>query len=169
MKATISGWRSQQAEEADDRRQEQQRRDLVEDGLGDPGCDGDLLSASWRFAPSERNRKAPPYAESRALPAPVPLRIAGRWTARSTSCGTMSRPASRKRSTCTATPTRWRPGCGWCAAELTRSKLYHRIKWQLPEGAALSPCAPLADDPAGWPKFKGLEAGALRWLKSSAG
>lgn len=47
---------------------------------------------------------------------------------------------------------------------LSRSKLYHRIKWQLPEGTALL-CAPLADDPEGWPKFKGMEAGALAWLK----
>ena len=47
---------------------------------------------------------------------------------------------------------------------LTRSKLYHRIKWQLPEGTALL-CAPLADEPEGWPKFKGMEAGALAWLK----
>jgi len=47
---------------------------------------------------------------------------------------------------------------------LTRSKLYHRIKWQLPGDAAIA-CAPLADDPAGWPKFKGMESGALAWLK----
>ncbi|MEW4447606.1 hypothetical protein [Qipengyuania sp. JC766] len=47
---------------------------------------------------------------------------------------------------------------------LTRSKLYHRIKWQLPEGTALA-CAPLADEPEGWPKFKGMEAGALAWLR----
>lgn len=49
-------------------------------------------------------------------------------------------------------------------SELTRSKLYHLIKWQLPEGTALL-CAPLADTPKGWPKFKGMEAGALAWLK----
>ncbi|MXO49110.1 hypothetical protein GRI69_12655 [Erythrobacter vulgaris] len=47
---------------------------------------------------------------------------------------------------------------------LTRSKLYHRIKWQLPEGTALL-CAPLADEPENWPKFKAMEAGALAWLK----
>ncbi|MBL4858362.1 MAG: hypothetical protein JKY36_04065 [Erythrobacter sp.] len=47
---------------------------------------------------------------------------------------------------------------------LIRSKLYHGIKWQLPEGTALL-CAPLADEPGGWPKFKGMEAGALAWLK----
>ena len=47
---------------------------------------------------------------------------------------------------------------------LTRSKLYHRIKWQLPEGTPLA-CAPLGDDPAGWPKFKGMEPGALGWLR----
>lgn len=50
---------------------------------------------------------------------------------------------------------------------LTRSQLYHRIKWQLPEGTPLA-CAPLADDPAGWPKFKGLAPGALAWLRAGA-
>ncbi|OBX20560.1 hypothetical protein A9995_02290 [Erythrobacter sp. QSSC1-22B] len=48
---------------------------------------------------------------------------------------------------------------------LTRSKLYHRIKWQLPEGTALL-CAPLEDEPEGWPKFKGLSSGAGKWLKA---
>jgi hypothetical protein len=48
---------------------------------------------------------------------------------------------------------------------LTRSKLYHRIKWQLPDGTALA-CAPLADAPEGWPKFKGMAPGALAWLRS---
>ena len=49
-------------------------------------------------------------------------------------------------------------------SELTRSKLYHRIKWQLPEGTALL-CTPLGDEPDGWPKFKGLSSGAGKWLK----
>lgn len=49
-------------------------------------------------------------------------------------------------------------------SRLTRSKLYHRIKRQLPAGTALA-CAPLADDPAGWPKFRGMAAGALAWLR----
>ena len=47
---------------------------------------------------------------------------------------------------------------------LTRSRLYHRIKRQLPEGTALL-CAPLGDTPEGQPKFKGMEAGALAWLR----
>lgn len=47
---------------------------------------------------------------------------------------------------------------------LARSKLYHRIKWQLPGGAALL-LAPLADSREGWPKFKGMDAGALAWLR----
>jgi hypothetical protein len=47
---------------------------------------------------------------------------------------------------------------------LTRSRLYHRVKRQLPEGTALL-CAPLGDEPGGWPKFKGMDAGALRWLR----
>lgn len=49
---------------------------------------------------------------------------------------------------------------------LTRSKLYHRIKWQLPEGAALL-VAPLADNREGWPKFKGMAPGALAWLRGN--
>lgn len=49
---------------------------------------------------------------------------------------------------------------------LTRSRLYHRIKWQLPAGAALL-LAPLADTREGWPKFKGMEAGALAWLRGA--
>ena len=56
------------------------------------------------------------------------------------------------------------PGMWLVRSPLTRSKLYHRIKWQLPEGTPLA-CAPLGDDPAGWPKFKGMEAGALGWLR----
>ena len=47
---------------------------------------------------------------------------------------------------------------------LTRSQLYHRIKWQLPEDTALL-AAPLDDTREGWPKFKGMEAGALAWLR----
>ena len=47
-------------------------------------------------------------------------------------------------------------------SNLTRSKLYHRIKWQLPDGAALL-VATLADDP----KFKGMNAGALSWIRET--
>ena len=50
-------------------------------------------------------------------------------------------------------------------SELSRSKLYHRIKWQLPEETPLL-AAPLQDDRDGWPKFKGMESGALKWLRS---
>lgn len=50
-------------------------------------------------------------------------------------------------------------------SDLTRSKLYHRIKWQLPEDTALL-LAPLSDEREGWPKFKGLAAGALKWLRA---
>ena len=45
-----------------------------------------------------------------------------------------------------------------------RSRVYHDIKWQLPDKAALL-VAPLDDSPDGWPKFKGLQAGALAWLR----
>jgi hypothetical protein len=51
-------------------------------------------------------------------------------------------------------------------SELSRSRLYHAIKWQLPKGVALM-VAPLDDRPEGWPKFKGMEAGALAWLRTA--
>ena len=53
------------------------------------------------------------------------------------------------------------PGIFCIASELSRSKLYHRIKWQLPDDTGLL-LAPLADAP----KFKGMEPGALAWLRS---
>ena len=37
---------------------------------------------------------------------------------------------------------------------LTRSKLYHRIKWQLPDGTALL-CAPLGTTPMAGPSSRG--------------
>lgn len=40
---------------------------------------------------------------------------------------------------------------------LTRSRLYHQLKWSLPVGAALL-VAPLADAP----KFKGMAPGAMK-------
>lgn len=49
-------------------------------------------------------------------------------------------------------------------SELTRSRLYHLVKKQLPGGSALM-VAPLNDRPSGWPKFKGMAAGALAWLR----
>lgn len=51
-------------------------------------------------------------------------------------------------------------------SDLTRSKLYHRIKWQLPDDTALL-VAPLEDGRDGWPKFKGMADGALKWLRDS--
>lgn len=48
------------------------------------------------------------------------------------------------------------------SSELTRSRLYHRIKWQLEEGSPLL-VAPLSDAP----KFKGMKAGALKWLREA--
>ncbi|QZH74499.1 MAG: hypothetical protein JY451_12610 [Erythrobacter sp.] len=47
---------------------------------------------------------------------------------------------------------------------LSRSRLYHAIKRQLPVDTALL-VAPLDDDPDGWPKFKGGAPGALAWLR----
>lgn len=49
-------------------------------------------------------------------------------------------------------------------SERSCSALYHETKWQLPKGAALM-VAPLDDRPACWPKFKGMDAGALAWLR----
>lgn len=45
---------------------------------------------------------------------------------------------------------------------LTQSKLYHRIKWQLPADTALA-VACLEQQP----KFKGMESGALAWLRGA--
>ena len=47
---------------------------------------------------------------------------------------------------------------------LTRSKLYHQVKWALPAGTALL-VAPLSEPP----KFKGMEAGALSWIEGRIG
>jgi hypothetical protein len=46
-------------------------------------------------------------------------------------------------------------------SDLSRSRLYHEVKWQLPEGTALL-VAPLADRP----KFKGMAPGATAWLRA---
>jgi hypothetical protein len=54
-----------------------------------------------------------------------------------------------------------RPGLVLVDSALTRSKLYHRIKWALPAGTALL-VAPLAEAP----KFKGMAAGALAWVRA---
>jgi len=56
---------------------------------------------------------------------------------------------------------RFSPGVYCTSSELTRSQLYHRIKWQLPDDAGLL-VAPLRDGP----KFKGQDAGALAWLRT---
>ena len=53
------------------------------------------------------------------------------------------------------------PGLLIVDSELTRSKLYHQVKWALPRGTALL-VAPLADAP----KFKGMEEGALKWVRA---
>lgn len=54
-----------------------------------------------------------------------------------------------------------RPGLLLVDSGETRSRLYHRVKWALPRGTSLL-VAPLADSP----KFKGMEAGALNWLRA---
>jgi hypothetical protein len=48
-------------------------------------------------------------------------------------------------------------------SDRTRSRLYHAVKHQLPADTALC-VAPLAGDP----KFKGMDEGALHWLRSGA-
>jgi hypothetical protein len=47
----------------------------------------------------------------------------------------------------------------------TRSKFYHAMKRQLPPDTPLL-VAPLDDSREGWPKFKGMDAGSLSWLRS---
>jgi hypothetical protein len=54
-----------------------------------------------------------------------------------------------------------RPGLLLVDSGLHLSPLYHRIKWALPPGSALL-VAPLA----GPPKFKGMDAGAVKWLRA---
>jgi hypothetical protein len=56
-----------------------------------------------------------------------------------------------------------RPGLVLVDSELQLSRLYHRIKWALPPGAALL-VAPLGSAP----KFKRMEDGALKWLRLRA-
>jgi len=53
------------------------------------------------------------------------------------------------------------PGLILVDSALGLSPLYHRIKWALPPGSALF-VAPLAAAP----KFKGMERGALSWLRA---
>ena len=49
-------------------------------------------------------------------------------------------------------------------SERTLSRLYHAIKWQLPDDTALA-VAPLEAPP----KFKGMAPGALKWLRAGSG
>ena len=46
-------------------------------------------------------------------------------------------------------------------SDLTRSRLYHLVKWSLPDDTAL-----LVAAVDGEPKFKGMEPGSLAWLRS---
>ena len=54
------------------------------------------------------------------------------------------------------------PGLFLVRSERTLSRVYHAVKRQLPADTALL-VAPLA----GAPKFKGMAAGALRWLREA--
>ena len=56
------------------------------------------------------------------------------------------------------------PGLMLIDSPLSRSRLYHRVKWALPPGTALL-VAPLAEAP----KFKGMNAGALAWTRRRRG
>ena len=47
--------------------------------------------------------------------------------------------------------------------EMTQSKLYHAIKRKLPKDTAL-----VVAELAHAPKFKGMSAGALKWVRASA-
>lgn len=46
-------------------------------------------------------------------------------------------------------------------SELSQSRLYHLVKWSLPPDTSL-----LVSAVDGRPKFKGMERGALAWLRS---
>jgi hypothetical protein len=52
------------------------------------------------------------------------------------------------------------PGLGFVDSDETLSRVYHELKWSLPEGAALA-VAPVAARP----KAKGLAAGTATWLR----
>ena len=45
-------------------------------------------------------------------------------------------------------------------SDLSQSKLYHRIKWQLPDHTPL-----IVATLRGAPKFKGMAKGAQKWLR----
>ncbi|MCK9489597.1 MAG: hypothetical protein M0Q42_09420 [Xanthomonadales bacterium] len=55
------------------------------------------------------------------------------------------------------------PGLYLTESSRSRSQLYHAIKWRLQPQRLL--VAPLADEP----KFKGMQPGALAWLRSRRG
>lgn len=57
-----------------------------------------------------------------------------------------------------------RPGLILVDSELALSRLYHRIKWALPPGSPLL-VAPLAAAP----KFKLMDEGALKWVRTRGG
>ncbi|GAA1157086.1 hypothetical protein [Nocardioides aquiterrae] len=52
------------------------------------------------------------------------------------------------------------PGLAFVDSDDTLSRVYHEVKWSLPDGAALA-VAPVA----GRPKAKGLAAGTHTWLQ----
>jgi hypothetical protein len=52
------------------------------------------------------------------------------------------------------------PGLAFVDSDETLSRVYHEVKWSLPDGAALA-VAPVADRP----KAKGLEPGTNTWLR----
>lgn len=52
------------------------------------------------------------------------------------------------------------PGLAFVDSDETLSRVYHEVKWSLPEGAALA-VAPVA----GTPKAKGLAPGSNTWLR----
>ena len=52
-------------------------------------------------------------------------------------------------------------GLAFVDSDDTLSRVYHALKWSLPDGVAVA-VAPLAD----LPKAKGLEPGTNRWLRA---
>ncbi len=52
------------------------------------------------------------------------------------------------------------PGLAFVESDESLSRVYHEVKWSLPDGAALA-VAPVA----GRPKIKGLAHGTTTWLR----
>jgi hypothetical protein len=52
------------------------------------------------------------------------------------------------------------PGLALVEAEASQSRVYHEVKWSLPDG-----CAVVVVTLEHQPKFKGVRKGALKWVR----